>query len=299
MLKRLLMMTDLGPASRRAFVPLVTLAKALGDAKVILVHTIEGSSEQTFLDAFVCEQIDIRAKRAASGPLTAQADRLRAKGLDVETELVIGSPFSVVQEVYARHGADLIIMPTEGHHSLLRRVSNSATARVIRDNEVPVLVINGVFDPQPWLGYGPVVHPVVLGSDTSAGLKTAIDFASLVGAELHLLHVLAPPLPPGAYDNDAEVAAAVAEGHASWKTKVTVRLDELAGGCGTVKTIGVVVEHDNTGEGVVAYLNQIRAGSVVLPSLGRDAVHTRLMGSVAEHVLLNAPCPALIFDQPL
>ncbi len=299
MLKRLLMMTDLGPASRRAFAPLTKLAKALGDAKVILVHTIEGSSEQTFLDAFVCEQIDIRAKRAASGPLKAQADRLRAKGLDVETELVIGSPFSVVHEVYARHDADLVIMPTEGHHSLLRRVSNSATARVIRDRDVPVLIVNGMFDPQPWLGFGPVVHPVVLDSETAAGLKTATDFAALVGAELHLLHVVAPPLPPSAYDDDAELAAAVAEGHADWKKRVSVRLDELAGGCGAVKTIGVVVEHDNAGEGVVAYLDQIRAGSVVVPSLGRDAVHTRLVGSAAEHVSLNAPCPILIFDRAL
>ena len=300
MLKRILMMSDLGPVSVRAFPPLIALAKSVDDAEVILVHTVEGSSEQTFLDSFICEMIDQRARAAAQGPLQAQAEQLREAGIaHVETEVVIGSPFSVVHEVHRRHDADLIIMPTLGHHSLLRRVSNSATARVIRDNNVPVMVINGAFDEAHWQAFGPVVYPVELGPQMAAGIRTATDFAKLVNTGLHLIHVLRPVPPPSAYDSDPALRKAVVEGHIAWRAKVGSRLRELAAKNSDVKTLGMVLEHDNAGQGIVAYLKKIQAGSVVLPSLGHDAVHTQLMGSVAEHVLLHAPCPALIFDKPL
>ncbi len=299
MIRRLLMMSDLGPTSVRAFAPLAALAKSLDDPEVILVHTVESSAGLSFMDPFVIEQMDLLAQEQAIGPLDLQADQLREHGLRVKPLVVFGSPFSIVHEAFQRFRADLVVMPTDGHHSLLRRVSNSATARVIRDQEVPVLVVNGAMADARWTEFGPVVHPMSLNDEDDAGLQTAADLAVITGAELHLVHVLRSPPTEDAYGSDPELSAAIEEGFAMWRDKVEAKLNGLATAMTRVRTKAVVLEHEHCGDGVIAYLNEVNAGSVVMPSLAHDSVHTKLMGSVAEHVLLAAPCPVLVFNRPL
>lgn len=300
MFERIVMMTDLTDTSRRAFAPIAALAKRQNGMRVILVHSVVGSTERYFLDATIRKEIDDHARKRAQGPLEDLAEDLAELGVDVEAVLAVGSPFNVLPAIVKKYDAQLVVLPTRTQHSLVRRISNSVTARTIRDHVVPVLTINDHFDPESWSGFGPVVHPVAFGDSQRSGLITAEDMAAATESKLDLLHVLQPLNLASVYDDDErELARVIEQAAKDLKTKVEAGLADVLSKVTRVKGETHVVEHDNAGEGIVDYLTANHAGLVVLPALGRDAVHTQLMGSVAEHVIRHAPCPVLVYDQPL
>ena len=300
MFERILMMTDLTDTSRRAFAPVADLARRQKGTRVILAHAVVGSTEQYFLDALIRAQIDAKARKKARAGLDEMAAELGAMGVDVEAVLEVGSPFNVVPALVQRYEAQLVVLPTHSQHSLVRRISNSVTARAIRDHVVPVLTINENFDPKNWAGFGPIVHPVDFGDQQRSGLLTAEDFAAATQSDLKLVHVLRPLNLASIYDDDErELARIVEQSEEDLHTRVETGMAEVLSKLTRVNGQASVLTHNNAGEGIVDYLNSIDAGLAVLPALGRDAVHTQLMGSVAEHVIRYASCPVLVYDRPL
>ena len=300
MFERIVMMTDLTETSRRAFAPIAELAKRQKGMRVILAHSVVGSTERYFLDATIRKEIDDHARKRAQGPLEEMADALCKMGVNVEPVLAVGSPFNVLPALVKRYDAQLVVLPTRTQHSLVRRISNSVTARTIREHVVPVLTINDHFDPTTWRGFGPVVHPVAFGDQQRSGLVTAEDMAAATESEIELVHVLQPLSLASVYDDDErELARVIAQAEDDLRTKVEAGLADVLSKVTRVKGETHVVSHDNPGEGIVDYLSEQKSGLVVLPALGRDAVHTQLMGSVAEHVIRHSPCPVLVYDQAL
>mgnify|MGYP002630278755 CR=1 FL=1 len=300
MFERILMMTDLTDTSRRAFAPVADLARRQKGTRVVLAHAVVGSTEQYFLDSLIRAQIDAKARAKARTGLDEIAAELSAMGVDVEPVLEIGSPFNVVPDLVQRYNAQLVVLPTHSQHSLVRRISNSVTARTIRDHVVPVLTINDHFDPKTWAGFGPIVHPVDFGDQQRSGLLTAEDFAAATQTELQLVHVLRPMNLASIYDDDERELARIVEQSADdLHGRVEAGMAEVLARLTRVKGQSRVLTHNNAGVGIVDYLSTVGAGLAVLPALGRDAVHTQLMGSVAEHVIRYAPCPVLVYDRPL
>lgn len=300
MFDRILMMTDLTDTTRRAFGPVVDLAKRRKGSRVYLAHSVMGSTEQYFLDQVVRDQIDAKARKKAYIPLQDMAAELSALGVDVEPVLEVGSPFNVLPDLVKRYDVELVVLPTRSEHSLVRRISNSVTARAIRDHVVPVLTINDHFEPENWSGFGPVVHPVAFGKKQRSGLVTAEDMAVATRSSLQVIHVLQPLNLASIYDDDArELARVVEQSQDALLSRVEKGIAGVLSKVTRVTGETHVLTHNNPGEGIVAHLHTSGAGLSVLPALGRDAVHTQLMGSVAEHVIRYAPCPVLIFDRPL
>ncbi|MCO4762690.1 MAG: universal stress protein [Myxococcales bacterium] len=300
MFERIVMMTDLTDTSRRAFAPVAALAKRQRGTRVILVHAVVGSTEQYFLDEMIRKRIDANARKKVVERMQEMAADLGKHGVDVEPVVEVGSPFNVLPDVVQRYDADLVVLPTRTEHSLLRRISNSVTARAIRDHVVPVLTINDHFDPEKWSGFGPVVHPVDFGDQQRSGLKTAEDMAAATDSTIELVHVLRPINIASNYDDDArELARIIDKSQDDLQSRVEGGLAEVLGNVTKVKGECRVLRNDNAGVGIVDHLAACGAGLAVLPALGRDTVHTQLMGSVAEHVIRYAPCPVLVYDRPL
>ncbi len=300
MFDRIVLITDLSDVTRKAFAPVADLAKRRKGVRVVLLHAVVGSTEQYFLDDAIRAKIDEKARAKAREPLDDMARDLAKLGVDVEPVLEVGSPFNVLPEVVNRYEAQLVIIPTHGHHSLLRRVSNSVTARAIRDHVVPVLIVNEHFDADAWSGFGPVTHPVDFGKEQRSGLRTAEDFAFATGGALRLVHVLRPLNLASIYDEDErELRHVIQSSQEAQLTQVEAALADVLSGVERVTGESAVIVGEAAGQAICEDLAASGAGSVVLPALGRDSVRTQLMGSVAEHVILHAPCPVLVFDGPL
>lgn len=299
MFRSILLLSDLTETTTFAFAPVAALAKQHSGVRVVLAHAVVGSTEQFFLDDAIRTRIDKRAMDKARPQLEELGARLHAMGVDVEIAIEIGSPYNVLFQLAERYKADCIVVPTKHQHSVVRRVSNSVTARAIRAHALPVMTMNQHFGAQAgaFSGFGTVLHPVDFGPGQRDGVKAAAEFAGGVGAKLELLHVIRPfhldDLLEGEDEADASAARAGVE---AMHTRAEQGLADVLSRVSGVAAEARVLSADAPGEGICAHAAAIGASCIVLPALGRDKVRTQLMGSVAEYLIAHAPCPVLFHD---
>jgi nucleotide-binding universal stress UspA family protein len=77
----------------------------------------------------------------AAAYLDSWAQRLAARGLDVQAQVVQGEPADAINKSAEELGVDLIVMATHGHSELRHVLAGSVTEDVVRNGEVPVLLV--------------------------------------------------------------------------------------------------------------------------------------------------------------
>jgi nucleotide-binding universal stress UspA family protein len=73
--------------------------------------------------------------------LDAAADRAETAGVDLETELVYGSPARAIVEYADDHGVDQIVVGSHGRDGVSRVLLGSVAETVVRRSSVPVTVV--------------------------------------------------------------------------------------------------------------------------------------------------------------
>jgi nucleotide-binding universal stress UspA family protein len=76
---------------------------------------------------------------AAAEALESEAHRLRASGIDVTTDSLIGAPAATILDEIGAH--DLIVMTSHGRGGVRRWLLGSVAERLIRAGEAPVLLV--------------------------------------------------------------------------------------------------------------------------------------------------------------
>jgi nucleotide-binding universal stress UspA family protein len=140
------------------------------------------------------------------------------------------------------------------------------------------------------------IRKILAPTDFSAHAGNAVHFAcglaERLGSELHLLHVLSemvptgpdplmtPVLPPEYYrESEVQSRQALAQLlDPSW---------------GTPSGVETAVRWDSPVEGIVQYARDSAIGLIVIATHGRTGLRHALLGSVAERIVREAPCPVL------
>lgn len=137
-----------------------------------------------------------------------------------------------------------------------------------------------------------ILAPTDFSEHAEEALRYACGLAERLGATLHLLHVLpdvvpvgpdpmlAPGLPPDYY-TDTENQSLEALGK-------TIRPE-----WGHAPAVEVAVRWGGPVEGIVAYANDVAIELIVIATHGRTGLSHVLLGSVAERIIREAPCPVL------
>lgn len=68
-------------------------------------------------------------------------DRGRARGVDVDREVLQGDPYRTILDYVDEIGIDLVVMATHGRRGIDRYLLGSVTEKVIRSADVPVLTV--------------------------------------------------------------------------------------------------------------------------------------------------------------
>src|SRR3954451_10003570 len=142
----------------------------------------------------------------------------------------------------------------------------------------------------------PCIRRLLVPIDFSAGSDRASQYAAVLaralGASVHLLHVLEESFATHAvWDEDAlDVSArrerAVRESEA--------KLSAIAAGfASTAATVTIEVRCGRAAREILAVSERRGTDLVVMGTHGRTGLQHLLHGSVAEHVLREAPCPVL------
>jgi nucleotide-binding universal stress UspA family protein len=142
-----------------------------------------------------------------------------------------------------------------------------------------------------------VLAPTDFSPHSERAVRFACDLAARFGAELHLVNVLSeiipagpdpmlmPVMPPQFYQESEERA-----------TETLRNLLQPAWGKPTAVT--TAVRWGSPVEAIVDYAKEQSIDLIVIATHGRTGLSHVLLGSVAERIVREAPCPVLTIRDP-
>jgi universal stress protein A len=137
-----------------------------------------------------------------------------------------------------------------------------------------------------------ILAPTDFSAHSEQAVRFACGLAERLGAELYLLHVLSeilpagpdpllmPVMPPEYYEENEERAS-----------ETLGRLLQPA--WGTPRSVVTAVRWGSPVEAIVAYAVDVKIDLIVIATHGRTGLSHVLLGSVAERIVREAPCPVL------
>ena len=139
-----------------------------------------------------------------------------------------------------------------------------------------------------------IVVPTDFSETSARVLSVALDYASLLGGRIVLVHVHDAPAYLGLD------AGAVADVEKGMQQRIERELEEVAE---QVRRRGVEVEqvrlYGSSPEAIAEFARRAGADLIVMGTHGRGGIKHALLGSMAEHVIPRSPCPVMVVPPPL
>jgi nucleotide-binding universal stress UspA family protein len=275
-LEKLLVCTDGSPESRGAVAAALDLARSTGCKVYVLeVLTFIPGYELHSPDLLPPPALDLEVQAAQEAAVKERLEALKAEaaaqGVELEPRLRSSTAAydGILEEADALN-PDWIVMGRHGFTGLARLLMGSVTARVIGHSPVNVLVV-----PQE---AALAFQRVMVASDDSpysdAAFREALGIAKRMGSTL------------------IGVSAAASEGEIKTAGEVVARMAAEASRQGL--TLETMVLRGKPYEAIVIAAQAKSADLIVVGSHGRTGLSRLLMGSVAERVIGQAPCPVLV-----
>jgi len=185
--------------------------------------------------------------------------------------------FSEVNDVAKKEDADLIVMGSHGVSGFKEFFVGSNTERVVRNAEIPVLVVkhelaNANFDQ--------VLFATNFDNENVEPYLKASRLFEKMGSELTLLYV---NLPNENFKSSVEIENIIAE--------------FLMAAHGNLDKLNAVAYHaDYTVEqGILNYANKIGTDIIAIPTHGRKGVTHFFAGSIGEDIANHSELPVITF----
>jgi len=116
-------------------------------SSLILMHAYHLPVEfQQMEGAYLPAEFWTQVKTEAQKSLERHAAKLRARGLEVEVEVVEGYPATAIEEAVTRKNVDLVVIGTHGNTGLKHLLLGSVAERVVQKVPCPVLTVKA---PEP------------------------------------------------------------------------------------------------------------------------------------------------------
>lgn len=182
--------TDFSTPAHGAATAAGELARRLGDS-VELVHVLTGLGDELLLGSDQ-DHLLIPTRQK----LKAEADRLRAMGVEVTETLLAGLADEVLVDRAKQTRARMIVIGSLGKRPAARWFLGSTAERTAQTSPLPVLVFRGEDGVAAWLEKGRPLR-VTLGTDftaaTEAAVRWLVELSAAGPIEVDVAHVVWPP----------------------------------------------------------------------------------------------------------
>ncbi len=213
--------------------------------------------------------------RRAAVEVAAVANRLRAEGIVVETCVRYDDAAGAITDVTHDRQADLIVMSMLGTSGVGRSVYGSVVEGILRQTEVPVLLVPTVCETTwPTSRVLRVLVPLDGSALAEAALHPALALTEALGGELLLVHMLPATAP-----------AATASAARGYLDRVTTDIKHPAP---AVSVSARVAERPT----ITAAAQEYGADVIAMTTRGKGLAR-RLAGATASDVLRRACVPVL------
>ena len=264
-------LTGLTPEGAVAEAHAGLLAQASG-ARLTLYHACDLSGvEQHSHGPHQMHDMRMAAERLARATLEGEAQTTGVVRARRQVVVERRSPTAATMAAVVRRlGADIVVMAPHDRGILSRALGFSLTEATVErlEGAVPVLCARG--EARPY-------HRILVPTDFSAGsrrsFRLAARLAGLFGATVTVLHAVAHP---------ADAEGAIASLRRFVPRELARRAPRL------------VVEAGEPCAVILSMAKAIDADLVVLSTGGRDSLRDAVLGTHAQRVIRNAPCPVLV-----
>lgn len=288
MIRRILVGTDFSENSEGALRWGLELARA-HDAEVTLVHALRLPSLATPYVP-IPPDIDVEIERKAIERLAEIQGSLEKAGSKIATEIRHDEPAVALRDAAIHWQADLVVLGTRGHSRLEHLLLGSVAERVISISPAPVLSVH----PEDFDRHRPlrrILVPTDFSEEAHRSANVALDLIGARGkGELILAHAYHMPVEYSAYGALPTSWNFAEEAERSAKEALGKRARELSSSGWKVTT--EVAEGPPAGV-IVRLAAEHEADLIAMGTHGRSGLRELVLGSVAKHVVLRAPCPVL------
>jgi nucleotide-binding universal stress UspA family protein len=288
--KSIVCATDFSDFSNRTLPYGVAIAREFG-ARLYVCHVID----LTALTMYGEFQIDpVGQQDRIRQEAEAQLQKMLAPHpIEWEPLILVGQPAAEISRTVDERQIDLVISATRGRSGIKRLVMGSVTQRLIRTLNCPLLAVQspdqGFIEP----GAGTIrLKKIVIccdfSEDSALALNYGLSLAQEFEAEVHLVHVVEPPvyeefMTPGEQAEKFVLTDVV-------KERLESLVPEEARNWCSLKS---ELLRGRPYEEIVAFAMARDMDMIVLGVRGYGLVKSLLMGSTTDRVVRNAPCPVL------
>lgn len=291
-IRKILVPVDFSPDADQAVADAIEIARA-SDAEIELLHAWRLPVQATLPEAGLVPIEAVNAiRKSDEEKLQAQAASIRDQGVRCNAHLIEGVASHEIVEAIGAYNADLVVIGTRGQTGLKHAVMGSVAERVTRHASCPVLTVKA---DGTRAGIRPRV--VVVPTDFSPGARGALAVAEQVAtamgpSRLVLAHAYYVPIEIEALiaterGGDGGLLERMSAASAAELERILADLQEAG------VSVEYVARHGSPEQVISEVAKEFGADLIVMGTHGRTGLRRMLMGSVAEHVVRDAPCPVL------
>jgi nucleotide-binding universal stress UspA family protein len=212
-----------------------------------------------------------------------------AAAVQVDVTVVAGAPAEHL--VQLSEGAGLLVVGSRGRGGIRSTLLGSVALHCATSADCPVVVVHPAPVPPPLQPGAVVTAPrVVVGLDDTeaaqAALVRAVDLAGEIGAEVEAVVAVQPPV----YWSELDVVVPLAD----VRERLLARARERVAGLPAGSRVPVRVLAAEGPAGAVLVERSAGAALLVVGSRSRSRLPGMLLGSVALHCVVHAPCPVMV-----
>lgn len=206
----------------------------------------------------------------------------------VEHRLSDGHAATEILKVADEIQAGLIVIGTHGRTGLGRLLLGSVAEQVLREASCPVLTVKqSSVTPKPKT----IIFPMDFSESSEAALGVAFALARDYHARLIILHVVSPG-PMVSYGEFEKLL----EQSSGYRRELEEKLRQ----CQKPECKEEFrLEEGDPANVILRVAQEVPCDLIVMGTHGRTGLRHLLLGSVAEKILRNAPCPVLMLKNPI
>ncbi len=269
-MKQILVPTDFSDCAQAASDFAIQLAVVSGSELVFLHLAIDHYPKSASGIPREIVAHEVQQERYKLQKLVSQAE---AAKVSAKYELILGNGQEHIEDYIKPFEIDWMVMGSHGATGIREAIIGSKTQHVLRYVDIPCLVIKQKVDAIP--------RNILLAStfthNSHSEIKEAVNYASLVGGMMHLLHINSP---------DQKMDE---KGTMEIMSKMMDQFKSIA------STVNIAETNDKE-FGITQFAKDIKADIIVVPN-ERKSVMARIFNPVlAEQLINHAQLPVLVLS---
>ena len=271
-MKKIVVPVDFSQQSEYALQVAVSLAKRYG-SEILVLHMLELNQAMITSNEGVHPEQTVFLIKMAEKRFKDFLEKPYLEGVEITPIIKHYKVFSEVNEVAKDHGAELIVMGSHGADGLTEIFVGSNAEKVVRNAEVPVIVVKGEMTDFKIERF---VFACDFKLESVSAFMRAKAFSELLSAELNLVYINTP--------GDDFLSASDAYERINKFLLKANSSDE------------VVIHNDYSVEkGVLNYSEKNGADAIGIPTHGRKGLAHFFMGSIGEDIANHSKIPVVTF----